>query len=118
MKLADIPVSAVLGCSDSEAELAQLLGRIAENEQFTHSAPIEGTSVSGRIFSTERLPEMFPLPQPSTGDDIALQLMLLTQHSGARYDPVSSTKHKGWQISRALINAKPVAIAWATWCTR
>lgn len=118
MKLSDVPVSVVLGSSPIESEVAELLGRAAQNKPFTHSAPIEGMPVSGRIFSTEAFANMVPLPNPSVGDDIARQLILLTEQNGARYDPPSRAGSRGWQIARAAIGGNPAAIAWAVWCVQ
>ncbi|MDB5238285.1 MAG: hypothetical protein JWM46_555 [Candidatus Kaiserbacteria bacterium] len=119
MNVADIPASSDIGSSRLMAKLAVMLNTAVDGKRFTHSAPIEGMRVSGRIFSVGAHHDMVPFHQPNSAEDVADELMALTDQDGARYDPASGNigEYRGWRIATTFLEGNPAAIAWATWCS-
>ena len=115
MDILALPISQSLGFATTEDEVAKLFGLAADNQIFTHWAPIKAAPISGRIFATTQYYDMATFREPGTVDHVARELCELIPL--ARYVPFENPgKQKGWEIRRSMLGGKPAAIAWAAWC--
>lgn len=111
-----LTLSAVVAKGTSVMEIAEGFETIFEDidEDPCYFKPVEGLPFSARIISAHYMEDMASLP-PSSSMGLAINLTRLSE-TEARYDPPENpSKQKGWEIRKAVIGGKPVAIALAKW---
>lgn len=114
MNFRDTPSSDVVGHDFRNEHIAAFLEQIIDGGLFTYQEEIEGLGISGRILFIEEQPGAVPCHRPLSARDAAEELHTLRKV--ARYSPSHNPDGiKGWQVRKATVHGKPVAIILAQW---
>jgi hypothetical protein len=114
MNFRDVPPSDIVGKDFRIPAVTAFLEQIVDGGLFTHSEEIDGYGISGRILLVENKPGAVALKNPLSAEAAARHLNLLRQQ--ARYKPSRCINGmKGWQVRKATLQGKPVAIIFAEW---
>jgi hypothetical protein len=122
MEIHEVPPSQLIVSSSNTDTLVTAVDSIlreCEERSFNALAFVRGTSRTGRIFLINRHWDATPLPRPFTTAHMVVREMERLGKSEARYDPSENPGMvKGWEIRRAEVNHKPIAIIWTAWVPR